>query len=254
MRIVRNIGHVKRRKRYARIASILGFLGLSSTFALIFLPHLVVVAYALLICGFILFNFGMQQLGKWSHNPRHSRDDLAIDEQLQALPDRFVLFHYVQVGKSVVEHILLHPGGLLVLTARDLPGVVTGEGRGWRKKSGGFLRFFSFSGPQLGNPSGDSDKGVAAVELALADASLQVDVAGAIVFTSPSVDLDADETDPPAVTLEELPEFVKALEPDPTFGTKERDAIIELLSKGDELERNEVVRKRRPVKVKRRAA
>jgi hypothetical protein len=255
MRIVRNIGHVKRRKRLGRWSAVVGFFMLASTFALVFFPEQIMLAYVLLIVGFILFNFGMQQLGKWSNTPRSPRNDLAIDERLRDLSDKYALLHYIRLGKrQVVEHALVHPGGVLVIAARDVPGRVVGKGNRWRRKGAGVLRLFGMSGPQLGNPSFETDKAVQEIEQVLKEGQAEFDVSGVIVFTNSMVQLEATETDYPAITLDRLPEFVRELEVDPAFKNSDRDALVALLAKGEELERSEPTRTRRPVRVKRRTA
>jgi hypothetical protein len=231
----------------------LGFVMLGSTFLLIFYPTKIVVAYGLLIVGFVAFNFGMQQLGKWSNSPRHPRNDLALDEQLQTLSDKYALLHYMRFGKKVVEHLLIYPGGLLVLTARDVPGTITADGAKWRKKGSGALRLFGMSGPQLGNPSFENEEAVKLVEQRLRDAQLEYDVSGAIVFTAPSVSLDVEDADHDALLLSDLADYVRRIEVDPTFKNSEREALVDLLSTGEELERTERTTTRRPVRVKRRA-
>jgi hypothetical protein len=253
MRVVRNIGHVKRRRRLGRSAAILGFLMLASTFLLVFFPERILFAYVLLIIGFVSFNFGMQQIGKWSNGPRKQRDDLAIDERLNALGDRYVMLHYVQVGKKIVEHLLIYPGGLLVITARDVPGKVVGRANRWKRQGLGALRMFGMSGPQLGNPVLDTDVAINLVEQALRNEQMEYDVYGIIVFTAPTVELDVEGTDFDAITLTELEDFVRHLEIDPSFKTSERDRLVEILARGDELERTERSTTRRPVRVKRRA-
>lgn len=254
MRIVRNIGHVKRRKRIGKWSAFIGFLMLASTFLFIFFPINLAVAYGLLIIGFVTFNYGMQQVGKWNHTDRSPRSDLAIDAKLSTLGDRFVLLHYVQIGKKVVEHVLLFPGGVVVLTARDIPGKIVGEGSRWRRKGIGMIRLFGMAGPQLGNPSVETDQGINAVESALKEQQFEVDLYGAILFTSPMVELEADDTDYPAMTLDQLPDFVGQLEADPTFKVADLDRLIQILGNGEEIERTERTSSRRPVKVKRRAA
>lgn len=254
MRVVRNIGHVKRRRRLGRWSALVGFLMLGSTFLLIFFPTQIVVAYGLLLVGFISFNFGMQQLGKWSNTPRHPRNDLAIDEQLQSLSDKFIVLHYMRFGKKVIEHLVVYPGGVLVLTARDITGTVIGRGNKWRRKSIGVMRLFGLSGPQLGNPSFEADESVALVQARLKEAKLEFDVIGAIIFTAPNVELDLEDTDYYAMTLNELDDFVREIEQDPGFKPSDRDALVDLLSNGEEIEKTERTTTRRPVKVKRRAA
>ena len=254
MRIVRNIGHVKKRRSLGRWSALLGFVMLGSTFLLIFFPTQILVAYGLLLVGFISFNFGMQQLGKWSNTARHPRNDLAIDEKLQTLSDKYVALHYMRFGKKVIEHIVIYPGGLLVIAARDIPGVIVGRGNKWRRKSIGFMRLFGLSGPQLGNPSFEADESIALLQAQLKEAKLEFDVLGAILFTAPNVELDLEDTDYYAMTLDELADFVREIDQDPTFKTTDRDALAALLSNGEELERTERTTTRRPVKVKRRTA
>ncbi|MGH2533783.1 MAG: nuclease-related domain-containing protein [Thermomicrobiales bacterium] len=257
MRIVRNTAYVQRRRRIARLSAFGGFLLLVSTFFMAFRPALILVAYSLLLVGFVIFNFGMQQLGKWSRNPRN---DAIIDARLQPsgdtkappLSDRYVLVHYGQVGKRVVEHMLIYPGGVLVLTARELPGLIHGRGNRWRKRGGGLTRFFAFSGPQLGNPSLETDQSVAAVESQLAAEELEVEVGGAVVFLNPMAELDIEEPDYPCLRGDELLTFVRTLEEDFSITNADRDQLVELLGGGASEETQ--VRTRRPVKVKRRAA
>jgi len=258
MRLVRNIGYVKRRRKFARLSSVFGFLFLATTFPLVFLwgqsSNLVIVAYVLLFAGFILFNSGMQQLGKWSNTARHPRDDLALDSKLQPFSDKYVLIHYARLGKRVVEHLLFHPGGVLVITAKDYPSKVYAKGNSWRRKGAGLTRLFGLSGPQLGNPGIETEQAIDAVEDTLKAAQLEVDVEGVIVFVSAFVDVEVE--DPPFTTilLDELPGIIRALEIDPSIRPVDRDALAELLGKGEELEVQEVKRTRRPVKVKKRAA
>jgi hypothetical protein len=257
MRIVRNTAYVQRRRRMARLSALGGFLLLVSTFFLAFRPSLVLIAYALLLVGFVIFNFGMQQLGKWSRNPRN---DVLLDDRLQPsgdkkttpLSDRYVIVHYGQVGKRVVEHLLVYPGGVLILTAKELSGLVYGREGRWRKKSGGLTRFFAFSGPQLGNPSLETDQNIAAVEGVLAAEEFEVDVSGAIVFLNPLVELDIEEPDYPSLRGDELLTFVRSLEEDTSISNADRDRLVELLG-GGAVEETQVST-RRPVRVKRRAA
>jgi hypothetical protein len=254
MQVVRNIGHVKRRRRLGRWAALVGFLMLASTFFAVFLQEYIVFAYGLLLVGFVSFNFGMQQLGKWSNTPRHPRNDLAIDEQLNALSDKYVLLHYIRLGKTVIEHALVYPGGVLVMTARDVPGTVIARKNRWRRSGLGVMRMFGMSGPQLGNPVYETEQSVTTIEKALRDAQLEYDVFGVILFTAPTVELDVEDTDYDAITLSELEGFVRHLEVDPAFKTAERDRLVEILGQGEELERTERTSTRRPVRVKRRTA
>lgn len=253
MRIVRNVGYVQRRKKFARLSALAGFLLLSGTFFVALRPGLLLIAYALLFGGFILFNMGMQQVGKWSRTPRN---DQMIDNQLSSLSERYALIHFAQVGKRVVEHMLVHPGGVVVMTAKELPGEIIGKNGRWRKGGGGLRRIFGFSGPQLGQPSVETQQGIAAVEAVLAEAQLEVDVSGAIIFVNPRAELDVTDPDFPAIYGEELPQFVRDLPEDESLRATDRQALIDLLSVGEQIEvsggtpaRRRPVRKR-PVRKK----
>src|SRR5687767_12594936 len=131
MRVVRNIGHVKRRKRAAKWTAVLGFAVLAAALALGFVPELFWLAYLLLFLGFVLFNIGMQQVGKWNRGPKYRNDSL-LDQKLAPFSDKYVLIHYAMLKDRVVEHLLVHPGGVLVITAREIAGDVSVRGNRWR--------------------------------------------------------------------------------------------------------------------------
>ena len=68
-------------------------------------------------------------------------------------------------------------------------------------------------------------------------------------------DHQLDEVDPEidAIGLGDLADYVRVLEPDPHFKQQERDLITGQLTSGAGFERNDPIRTRRPVVVKRRA-
>lgn len=250
MRIVRNVGYVTRRKRMARWQALLGFLMLASTMVLTYrFPALILFAYALLFVGMVTFHLGMQQLGKWSRTPRN---DQLIDNLLRGLGDKYALVHYAELGKRTIEHVLVHPGGVLSLTARELPGKVQLKRGRWRKLGGGIGRLFGMGGPQLGNPALDADADTAALRAYLTANQMEAEVDAALVFLNPRVELDVEEPEYPVTNGEGLPEFVRALPEDGSLRPAERQALFDLLAKGKRLERQEPVSQRRPVK--RRAA
>jgi hypothetical protein len=258
MRIVRNIGYVKRQRKRARLSAVFGFIALVGTFPFAFIysgrPAYVIGTYMMLLGGFVLFNHGMQQIGKWSNTPRHVREDLALDNHLNDLSDRHVLVHYGRPEKDVIDHVLVHPGGVLVITTRDFPGSASVENDVWRRKGSLLSRAFMISGPQIGNPTRDTDNAMAMMEKILTEADIEAEIQSAIVFTSQAVQLEVNGSTHPVLPVEELADYVRELEPDPQLTTSDREAIIALMSKGEELELPQTTRTRRPVKVKRRAA
>ena len=252
MRVVRNNGYIKRRKRLAKWSALLGFVLLVSTFWLATAvgPNGVLLAYIPLLGGTILFHLGMQQIAKW--NRRTPRNDQLLDARLRNLNEKYALIHYAEIGKRAVEHLLVHPGGVLVLTARDLPGGVRYRDGRWRRTGRGVGRLFGMGGPQLGNPSLETQASVDALQAYLAEAQFEADVDGAIVFLHPLVELDVEEPDFPVMNGEGLTEFVRTLPVEAALPPTERQALVDLLGEGGELQRDAPAQRRRPVK--RRAA
>jgi hypothetical protein len=253
MRIVRHNAHISERKRRARIFSFFGFLLLAGSLLIAWYPEFLLFAYVAMLGGFILFNMGMQQLGKWTRNPRN---DQFLDHQMKSLSDKVTLIHYPQFGKHIIEHVVVHPGGLLVLTAREVDGTIEKRGTRWRRKGGLYRRLFSFSGPQVGNPSFETDANVKRAEDFLAEHQMEVDVEGAIVFVHPRAELDIEDPDYPVLHGDEVAEFIRDLPADETFTREERERIVELLSIGELVETPQAQKQgaRRPRPVRRVAA
>lgn len=252
MQIVRHAKYIKDRKSRGRLFALLGFLLLSGSLLIAWFPEFLIFAYVAMLAGFIMFNVGMQAVGKWSRDPRN---DQILDHRMKGLSDRYTIVHYPQVGNKVVEHLLVFPGGLLVMTARELDGKISQVRQSWKKTGGLFRRLFSFSGPQLGNPSFETENSIKRVEAFLAENQIEADVLGSVVFLNPRADLEVTEPDFPVLHGEEMEEFVRDLPADSTFTEEERNRIIELLSAGEKVETPKVERtSRRPPPVRRTAA
>jgi hypothetical protein len=249
MKIIRHDAYIAKRKRNSKLLSLLGFLMLTGTLFLALLPNLLLPSYLFMLFGFVLFNIGMQQVGKWTRNPRN---DQVLDHQLKSLPDRFALVHYAPVGKKRIEHILVHPGGALVITAKEVDGSIEEKRSRWRRKGSGLRRFLSFSGPQLGNPSIETDTAIGSLETFLAEKQFEVEVEGAVVFIHPQAELNIEEPDFPVLHADELPAFLSGLPIDEDLTSRDRDQLIELLKGGEVVEAPATSVRRRPVK--RRAA
>lgn len=253
MRIVRHKAFIAERKKRARLFAILGFLLLSGSLFMAWYPNMLLLAYVFMLTGFILFNMGMQQVGKWTRNPRN---DQILDHRMASLSDRVTLVHYAEVGKGRIEHLAVHSGGVTVLTAREVDGKIQKRGNRWTKKGGLFRRMFSFSGPQLGNPSFETDESVKRVNAWLEGKGVDADVQGAIVFLHPNADLDIEDPDYPVLLADEVELFLNDLPVDDGFSQDVRERIIAELASGEEFETAQMKKQgtRRPRPVKRVAA
>ncbi len=258
MRIIRDNKYVDSQRRRAKYSAILGFLALVGTFPVAFLMQgntgFVLITYLLLLGGFVLFNRGMRSVGRWSHNARHAREDLALDHQLSDLSDRFTLIHYSVVDGGMIDHLLVGPSGVTVIRTTDFPGPVSVQDDQWRKSGPMLSRMFTFSGPQLGNPTRDADKDFALVEQTLEKHEVDFDIYTAIVFTASTADLSVEGSSHPVMPVNELDGFVKAMDVDQAFTSAERDKIVSLFGSTGEVQNAPQTSTRRPVKVKKRAA
>lgn len=253
MRIVRHSQHIKQQKRKSKILAFVGFLILSSAMFLAMLPNALLIAYVAMIGGFIMFNIGMQGIGRWTRNPRN---DQVLDIRMKGLSDQVHLIHYAGITdskgkKKVLDHVAVFSGGLMILNAKEIDGQISQRKSVWRKQGGLFRKMFSFSGPQLGNPSFENDRMIPVVEAWLAENQLEVDVMAATVFLHPRAELEIEEPDYPVLHAEEVEEFLRDLPADENFDQAEKDRLIELLAAGEGVEtpeRERVSRRPRPVR------
>jgi hypothetical protein len=239
MRVVRNIGYVKRRKRAAKWMVLIGLALLIGSWVMTVLyPELFIMAMVGLVFGFISFNGGMQQVGRWSRKPR---SDVVLDNMLARLNDRYTLIHYPAVSGRRPDHILVTPTTVLVMTLREVTGRALVKGKMWRKRGSPFGRMFMLSAPQLGNPSLESEEQVRAVKTYLETAGQDVDVRGAIVFVATNIEVEIVDSPIPVLHVTELLDYVRdQLGGDVAITGRDREAIVEALAQGEELERNSV--------------
>src|SRR4051812_11878126 len=249
MKVYRDLDYVRKRKRLAALSSIGGIALLGSAFWLASAAGQsgVFIAYVPLLAGTVLFHLGMQQVGKWN---RSQRNDVVLDSLLKELGDRYALIHYAKVGKRTVEHSLVYPGGLLAITARELPGQVAYQNGRWRKVGQGLTKFFGMGGAFLGNPTGDAAADVQALSQKLSDEQLEVDVDGVVSFINPEVKLEVEDPEYPVTNGDGLRPYVAGLPADSSLQSAERQRLVDVLTRDGSFEVPVVAPTRRPVKRK----
>ena len=255
MRVVRNTRYIGQQRRRAKLFALGGFLLFISVFGIMTLTKNLLFAYLAMLPAYVLFIVGMQQMGKWTSTARRPRADLLLDQQLKNLPDaKYAMVHYGRVGKTGLEHVLLHPGGLLVIVVRQVQGKIAVKGKRFTRASNPLTRIMSASGPPLASPEVELDAATTALRERLAEEKLEVDVDGVVVFTAFDHELEEDDPELDVISMAELPEYVRYLPADAAIRPQERDRLLRLVADGQEFERTEPSRTRRPVVVKRRAA
>lgn len=256
MQIIRNGDYVNSQRRRGRILTGIGFAALAGAFVMVWVqrtrPELILIAYALMLFGFVFFNMGLQIVGKFLSNERKKRADELIDRSLARLNDRFTAIHFAQVGKRNVEHLIVHTTGVLVLTVREVGGKIIVNERRWRRGGNPLGRFFNYSGPQLGNPSIDNEADVASVKELLSEQGLPAEVEGAIVFTNSLAEVEGSAPID-VLGIDELLDHVRAVAANrerPPLSVKDRAAIIAALAQGLDIEQDTPTneRRKRPVR------
>ncbi len=216
MLVARNLQQVQANKRLSRIKVIAGILLFLVGAPISFLNvAFLLVAYTLVIIGFVLFNSGLQGVAKWG---RKVRNDQLVDQELRRLSDRYTLIHYPRIGGRTIDHVLVHETGLIVMTTKEVIGRVEVRGTRYRKPGASILgRFIGMGGPQLGQPPVENGLDRKALLEALAAEAAErgwptdVPVDGLVVFIAPRLVLSVDdEADPPAVKLTELLGWVQS--------------------------------------------
>ena len=242
MQVVRNIGHIKEQRRAGRRMTAFGFTALALAFVMVFWqrqqPALILVSYALMLFGYIFFSAGIQTVGKYVSNKSKKRSDEYLDKAMERLSDRYTIIHYAKLGKRVVDHLLVHNNGVLVLTVREVDGKINVNGRRWRRQGNLLRRFLNYGAPQLGNPTLDNEADVTAVKETLGAAGLPQQVEGAVVFTHPQAEVSGDSP-LDVLGIDEVADHARQLansDEFPTLTAKDRLAIVATLSSGSELE------------------
>lgn len=235
MRIVRNIGLVNSRKRRGRLFVAAGLvLLLGSALPLLTSNEtFIFAAYVALGFGFIFFIVGVQHSSKWSRKPRI---DEQIDATLAKLNDRYAVIHYPELGSNSPEHVVVTPGGVIVLTTLDVSGKVKAVGKRWTQNRLFIARFFHLGAPQLGNPTVENEYQMDRLEQLFDEKALAGDIEGAIVFMQSNVEIELHEEESTVLHVTELYDFVREVGSEVSLSNQERNEIVEALSVGSEME------------------
>jgi hypothetical protein len=217
--VITNENYIKEQFRNARRLQILGIAALVIAFLIscpitvgVNLPvPVILVAYPFLIAGFPLLTMGNSRLRRLRSIPRA---DLLLNNELKGLNNKYSLYHYVSVDGKIFKHLLVAPGGLLVIESRDVTGPITctsgPKGDRWKARTG-LLAQFSGSGPQLGNPSQDLADGLERAKALLASINKPSVVARGLVVFTREEDLEIESCSYPGVPLSETKATVRQI-------------------------------------------
>jgi hypothetical protein len=214
MQIIRDEALVGRRKKVGNIASLLGIAiilgGMIFTWVApgrdVSAQLLIYVPLLTLLVGFIVSSIGMYYVNRWGRSPR---PDEVLDRSLKGLSRGYKLYHYALPA----PHVLLTPGGPMVLVAKFEGGEFTVEDDKWRQRFSA-MRVLGFMGREgLGNPSKDADYLVERMRRYLEENEPElgeVPVSAVIVFTAEKVVLNVGETRIPVLRAAKLKGYLRS--------------------------------------------
>jgi len=144
----------------------------------------VIAAYPFLIIGWPVFTIGSSRLRRLRDTPR---PDGLINEQLKGLNNKYSLYHFVPREANTIPHLLVAPGGLVVMESRDVLGDVKcksgPDGDKWSAPQG-LLERLGSRNAAIGNPTRDLDRDIVQAKALLAEIGKpNVPVKGLVVFT-----------------------------------------------------------------------
>lgn len=236
MRVHRNIGYIEKRQKRTRRFVGLGIVLLAgAVISPLVSPSadIVAVSYGALIIGFFSFIYGTQQYSKWRRKPRV---DEVLDNALARLSDRFSLIHYPEIGHNSPEHVLVSPGGVLVITPKDVSGRVSVDGKRWRQHKLIFLRFFNLGAPSLGHPTAENELQMDCVEELFDKEAVAGEIEGVIVFMTENVQIEMKEPESTIAHIAELYELTREIGSEVQLGNDDRNEIVKLLTVGTRFE------------------
>jgi hypothetical protein len=206
MKILRDEERIATLKKRSQQATLAGFLLLIAGFILVFLdvPNLIFYQLMALLGGWILTQVGLYLGHRYLRSPR---PDEVLDEAVRPVAREGRMYHYV----LPTPHVLLMPAGPVVFNLKFQSGDITVQDDKWKQKGIGFRRFFGQEG--LGNPTGETEKMVAALASYIrkhAPEIEEVPIGAMIVFTSKDIkSLDVADSSIPAMHFSKVKGYLR---------------------------------------------
>lgn len=199
MKIVIDHAKIKRRAALSNAAAVGGLLGLLAS---VLLPYwrenLAGAAYLLMLVGLAVSMAGIFFANRWVKKPRPEE---VLDQALKGLSDAHVLFHYPRLP---ADHVLLTPGGALVIETVNLEGVFSYTGGQWKERMsmGRALRWIVEE--HLGDPTRAAQGAAEDLRRRLAEQGIEAPVRAVVVFTHPRAVVEAQGAPLPVMKPEKL--------------------------------------------------
>jgi hypothetical protein len=162
------------------------------------------LTFGALLVGFTLSQISIFMQNRWGKSPR---PDELITSSLKGLDDKYTLYIY----SSPLPNLLVSPNGIWGFITYPQQGKISYSGGKWKHKGGNSLRKI-FAGDSIGKPNLDYENLVSDYSRGFAKKALGVDLPElnvALVFTHPTVEINADEAPIPAIQIKKIKDMVR---------------------------------------------
>ena len=174
---------------------------------MLFRSDQILLAYGLLIVGFLLFQITIYFQNRWGRKPR---PDTILDQALKGFDNRHSLYHYL----TPVHHLLIGPTGIWILMPFYQRGTFRFQ-NGRYKQTNRSLYWKIFGQEGIGRPDLEVAAEREKLDRFIKEAFPEEEFPNAeavMVFTDPRAVVDiSPESDPPAptITIKDLKEVIR---------------------------------------------
>jgi hypothetical protein len=182
--------------------------------------NLLTYVIAAFFVGFTLTNIGTVFNNRWGRRP-----DRVLADGLKGLDERWTFYNY-RLGAS---HVLIGPGGPIVLVPKFQAGPVEFNGKRWTNP-GGRRSFFGLMNPDpLGNPVAEANAEAETLKRFVQkhEPNLDIEPQPIVVFVHPRAEVSAKDSPIPALHIKQLKEHIRRLPKNPDFSPRAIAALVE---------------------------
>ncbi len=228
MKIISNEKLIKRNSTIGQVTSLSSLLILGAGMYISFkYPELFSISVGSLLVGFVLSQVGIYYGNRFGRSPR---PDELLDLGLKGMNDTYSIYHY----SSPVPNLLVGPAGIWLLLPFHQHGKITYTGKKWKGAGGGFTQFYLrlFGQENMSRPDLDAgvqaDKLIKALKKEMGEDEIP-NINAAIIFTSNTADVQADDAPVPTMHLKQLKPFIRKEAKKQHITKKEIDVVNRIL-------------------------
>ena len=224
MKIISNEKLIKRNSTISQATSLSSLLILGAGMYISFSkPEYFTLSVAALLVGFILSQVGISLGNRFGRSPR---PDELLDSGLKGLPNSYTIYHFT----TPAPNLLVGPAGIWLLLPFHQHGEISYDGKKWKLKGGGFAQSYMriFGQGNISRPDLDAgvqkDKLIKTLKKEMAEEEIP-SINAAIIFTSNSANVLADDAPVPTMHLKQLKSFIRKEAKDTKITKAEIDAV-----------------------------